>query len=79
MVEFTQQEIYLQASGSNTPGDLPTRFLGTLNFLNARYTPPTTLQLVACAHCPGQQGQLAIDGEFKKIGQGLPARKQSEM
>lgn len=57
---------------------LPTRSLGTLNFLNARYTPPATLQLVACAHCPGQQGQLALDSEFKKIGQGLPARKQSE-
>lgn len=58
---------------------LPARSLGTLNFLNARYTPPATLQLVACAHFPGQQGQLALDSEFKKIGQGLPARKQSEM
>lgn len=34
---------------------LPTRSLGTLNFLNARDTPPATLQLVACAHCPAQQ------------------------
>ena len=38
-----------------TPGDLPTRSVGTFNSLNAKYTPPATLQLVACAHSQVQQ------------------------